>query len=156
MPQSQKIPADVLKLIKISVEEKIPFNKVLGITVKSFENNSFCLEIKNRAELVGNYVHGILHGGVISATLDVVGGFTAFLSVISQMESTCIEEKMAKFSRVGTIDIRVDYLRPGRGKYFLATGYLLRTGNKVSVTRMEFHNDENTLIAVGTGSYMIG
>jgi len=52
--------------------------------------------------------------------------------------------------------LRVDYLRPGTGKNFTAKGWILRTGNKVSVTRMELHNDQQELIAVGTGTYTVG
>jgi len=56
---------------------------------------------------------------------------------------------------VSTIDLRVDFLRPGLGKWFVATAYTLRTGNRVAVTRIELHNDRNDLIAVGTGSYVV-
>ena len=47
------------------------------------------------------------------------------------------------------------HLRPGVGDHFIATGYALRTGNKVAVTRMELHNNERQLIAVGTGAYVV-
>ena len=57
---------------------------------------------------------------------------------------------------MGTIDLRVDYLRPGRGTHFLAEARLLRAGNKVAVTRMELHNDKEELLAVGTGTYLCG
>ena len=63
---------------------------------------------------------------------------------------------MQRLSKVGTIDMRVDYLRPGTGKHFTATGWILRTGGKVAVTRMELRNEEETLIAVGTGTYTVG
>jgi acyl-coenzyme A thioesterase PaaI-like protein len=33
---------------------------------------------------------------------------------------------------------------------------VLRTGSRVAVTRKEFHNDEGTLIAAGTGTYIVG
>ena len=56
---------------------------------------------------------------------------------------------------MGTIDLRVDYLRPGLGQSFSAKGFVLRTGRKVAVTRMELHNDKDLLIAVGTGAYSI-
>jgi uncharacterized protein (TIGR00369 family) len=59
-------------------------------------------------------------------------------------------------SRVGTIDLRVDYLRPGRGDDFLATSEIMRSGNKVAVARMELYNNRDMLIAVGTGTYLIG
>ena len=59
-------------------------------------------------------------------------------------------------SKLGTIDMRVDYLRPGRGKRFDAVSTLLRAGNKVAVVRTELHNDEGYLIAVSTGTYLVG
>jgi acyl-coenzyme A thioesterase PaaI-like protein len=33
---------------------------------------------------------------------------------------------------------------------------VLRSGSRVVVTRMEFHNDEGKLVAVGTGTYIVG
>ena len=63
---------------------------------------------------------------------------------------------MRSFTYVGTIDMRVDYLRPGRGKYFIGTGYVLRVGKKIAVTRMDLHNEQEVLIATGTGTYNVG
>ena len=67
-----------------------------------------------------------------------------------------VETVLNQFSKVGTIDLRVDYLRPGRGNTFTATGNIMRSGRKVAVTRMSLHNDEGLLIAVGTGTYLVG
>ena len=75
---------------------------------------------------------------------------------VSFKTSYSFDEISERFNKIGTIDIRVDYLRPGLGEYFIATGSTLRTGNKVSVTRMELHNDKGILIAVGTGTYVVG
>ena len=50
----------------------------------------------------------------------------------------------------------VDYLRPGLGQWFYATGMVMRFGRKVTVARMELHNDLEKLIAVGTGTYIVG
>ena len=61
-----------------------------------------------------------------------------------------------RFSRLGTIDLRVDYLRPGRGNEFVATAHIIRAGSKVTVARMELHNEEGTHIAFGTGTYLVG
>ena len=73
-----------------------------------------------------------------------------------KMYGQSFEEIAERFAITGTIDLRVDYLRPGLGKHFAATGSILRTGKKVSVTRMELHNDKGILIAVGTGTYVVG
>ncbi|HEX9652866.1 MAG TPA: thioesterase family protein, partial [bacterium] len=96
-----------------------------------------------------------LHGGVISSLLDVTGGLAAFVSLLKRMGHVSTQEKMERLSKFSTIDIRVDFLNPGRGKFFVTTATVLRTGNKVAVTRMELHNDDNLLIALGTGTYMV-
>ena len=66
------------------------------------------------------------------------------------------EELRQRLSRMGTIDLRVDYLRPGRGERFTATSSLLRAGNKVAVARVELHNEEQVYIASATATYMVG
>jgi uncharacterized protein (TIGR00369 family) len=108
-----------------------------------------------REELIGNYVHGILHGGVISSVLDVTGGLTATISSAERLVSLSPDEIKSRIARVGTIDLRVDYLRPGKGTHFYSTGTVMRAGRKVAVTRMELKNQEDLLIAVGTGAYLI-
>ncbi|NDY73098.1 hotdog domain-containing protein [Desulfobacter hydrogenophilus] len=37
--------------------------------------------------------------------------------------------------------MRVDYLRPGLGECFYANGKIIRSGRKVTVVRMELHNN---------------
>jgi len=57
---------------------------------------------------------------------------------------------------IGTIDLRVGYLRPGRGKYFIATGRVVRLGARVAVAHTEMENDAGELIATGGAAYMVG
>jgi len=138
------------------VNEKIPFNKLLGIKLDSIENNELKIRFDMKEEFIGNYVRKTLHGGVISSVIDVTGGIAAFISLYRKFSKVTSDQKHKKFSKMGTIDLRVDYLRPGVGDWFISTGYVLRTGNKVAVTRIEVHNNKKHLIAVGTGSYIIG
>jgi uncharacterized protein (TIGR00369 family) len=135
---------------------RIPFNKLLGIHIDSMSFESARVRFDFREELVGNFLRGSLHGGVVSAVLDLTGGLVAFLSAAKSAAGSSHEERLEKLANVGTIDMRVDYLRPGTGRHFLASAYLLRSGNKVAVTRMELHNDEDSLIAVGTAAYLVG
>ena len=37
-----------------------------------------------------------------------------------------------------------------------ASAIVSRTGSRVAVTRVEFHNDEGILFAAGTGTYIVG
>ena len=137
-------------------DEKIPFNRVLGFKVDSFDGDAVCVKFDMRPELIGNYVHGFLHGGVISAVLDATGGLTASIGMLSKLSDDELAQIQERIARIGTIDLRVDYLRPGVGKHFTATSRIMRAGRKVSVTRMELHNDQDVLIAVGTGTYIVG
>lgn len=135
--------------------EKIPFNKVLGLKVESISYESVRASFNMRGELMGHYKRGMLHGGAISAVIDVTGGLAAFMGLQKKMPGETLEARIERFGRVSTIDVRIDFLRPGIGKLFIATAYTLRTGNKVAVTRIELHNDQDDLIAVGTGSYTV-
>lgn len=136
--------------------EKVPFNKILGVRIESMSFDEVRVRFDNRPELVGNFVHGSLHGGVVSATLDLTGGLIAYLSVVKTMKGTTREEKTRRLANVGTVDLRIDYLRPGVGEHFIASGTILRAGNKVVVSRMDLHNEQDIHIAAGTGTYLVG
>jgi uncharacterized protein (TIGR00369 family) len=146
---------DWRRLITDIFENRLPFNRVLGIQVLELENGMPRLGFEMRKDLVGNFKRGSLHGGVISAVIDVTGGLAAFLSLKQKIENEPLEIRIERFGRLGTIDLRVDYLRPGLGHFFTSTGHVLRAGNKVAVTRIELKNDQDQLVAVGTGAYVI-
>ncbi|MGA0843067.1 MAG: thioesterase family protein [Arenicellales bacterium] len=152
---SGEISSDALLDAARVFEERIPFNRVLGLRVESLDGSDVAVRFDMRDELVGNFTRGNLHGGVISSVLDVVGGLVAFLALLKREGVTSLEDEAEKFSKLGTIDLRVDYLRPGIGEIFCAKGFVLRAGRKVAVTRMELHNEADSLIAVGTGAYSI-
>jgi uncharacterized protein (TIGR00369 family) len=134
-----------------AVEAQIPFNRVLGLHLTELDSGLARLTFDMRHELVGNFSKGILHGGVISSTLDVVGGMAAMMAETSDHAQAIVE----RWASLGTIDLRVDYLRPGSGEHFAAEGRVIRSGRKVCVTRMELHNEVGTLIAAGTGTYIV-
>jgi uncharacterized protein (TIGR00369 family) len=149
------LEAKLLKAIHEIFSERIPFNKVLGLEVASLHHANPIIRFQMREQLVGNFLRGILHGGVISSVLDVTGGLVAFLGLQQKLKDEPLQARIERFARVGTIDIRIDYLRPGMGQWFEARGFPLRTGNKVAVARMELFSDAGELIAVGTGAYTI-
>lgn len=147
--------ADLERAVRLIFEDKVPFNHMLGLKVDHMGDESVGVNIAMRDDFVGHFVHRVLHGGVTASVLDVTGGLAAFVGTLNKVRHLPFEEQIQRFNNLGTIDLRIDYLRPGRGQWFAATGYILRIGSKVAVTRMELHNDENNLIAVGTGAYTI-
>jgi uncharacterized protein (TIGR00369 family) len=147
---------DKLVILKDIYQNSMPFNRLLDIEVVSLTPADIQVKINMREQLIGNFVHGILHGGVISAVLDLTGGLIASVELLEQLGNLPNDELAKRMSRISTIDLRVDYLRAGKGDYFLATGSTLRHGSKVAVVRTELHNDQNVLIAAGTATYQVG
>jgi uncharacterized protein (TIGR00369 family) len=145
----------LLKLVG-QIHESLPFNQLLGMKVAYVKADGAGYVFSMRKELVGNFAKGILHGGVISAVLDATGGLTATASAVGRMQGLPMEEIAERVARFGTIDMRIDFLRPGRGEQFWASGTIMRSGRKVAVTRMELKNEEEMTIAVGTAAYIVG
>jgi uncharacterized protein (TIGR00369 family) len=152
---SNKTDQELIEAIRHVYNEKVPFNKYLGLQVETLRYDRVSIRFEMREELIGNFLRGNLHGGVISTVIDVTGSLSAFMGLQEKLSGKTLEEKMAHIEKLGTIDLRVDYLRPGVGKWFMCTAHTLRTGNKVAVTRAELRNDSDDLIAVGTGSYVV-
>jgi len=133
--------------------EQIPFNEVLGLKIEWISYERVQVSLRMRNHLMGHSKRRMLHGGAISTVIDQAGGLCAFMSLQKDLSGETLKARLEIAGRVSTIDLRVDFLRPGVGKRFVATAYLLRTGKKIAVTRIELHNDQNDLIAVGTASY---
>ena len=156
MNEQRSDVGELLDFVRIMYEEKIPFNKDLGMKIESMEPDNIRVRFDMADRLIGNYMRGVLHGGVISSVLDATGGMIAAIGILNKMAGQSVEEFEKRLSRMGTIDLRIDYLRPGLGNFFIASGSIMRTGRRMSVTRMELHNDKDLLIAVGTGTYVVG
>lgn len=141
--------------IKELWEQRITFNQVLGLHLDSLDPACPRLRFDMRPELVGHYLYGRLHGGVISATLDAMGGYALTVALGEKFASETAEQVMHRFARMGTIDLRVDYLRPGIGRHFVASAEVTRLGGRVGSTQMRLVNDEGVLIATGAGAYVV-
>ena len=139
-----------------TVFDQMPFNRLLGLKVTGFSAEQAEVRFAFKTELVGNPVQQILHGGVIASVLDTVGGIMAIASALTRLGQVEHEVLVAKMGKMSTIDMRSDYLRPGRGTEFIATAQVIRSGNKVCVCRMELHNEQGVHIALGTGTYLVG
>ncbi len=66
-----------------------------------------------------------------------------------------VAQRLARFSRVGTIDLRIDYLRPGISEHFELRAEVMRIGSRVASTRMESWAPMATLLATGTAAYIV-
>jgi uncharacterized protein (TIGR00369 family) len=136
-------------------EHKIAFNQVLGLKIASVRPGDVRGLITMKPELVGHYSYGRLHGGVISAVLDAMGGLALMVGIAERHPHDNMLQVMQRFSRMGTIDLRVDYLRPGLGRHFVASAEPTRLGGRIGSTQMRLVNDEGSLIATAAAAYVV-
>ena len=146
----------VLEFIREYFNTVVPFNVLVGLHVTKMTPEVVEVQTAMRRELIGNTVQKILHGGVVSTILDVAGGLVAMAQSIEKLDDLTPENVQEHLKNVGTIDLRIDYLLPGRGEEFTAYAYVIRHGKKVAVSRMELENETGDQLAVGTGTYIVG
>jgi uncharacterized protein (TIGR00369 family) len=126
------------------MEEDIPFNRFLGMRLLELGEGFARVEIPFRPELIGNPYVPAIHGGVLSTLVDTCGGAAAFTQITPP-------------ETVSTIDLRVDYLRPGESRALVCESRVSRMGNRVaSVDSKIFHPEEpERLIATGKAVYNV-
>jgi len=135
---------------------KMPFNQLLGLKITTFDHVQSEIRFVWQEQLIGNPIQNILHGGVTASALDLAGGVVAAANIIDALDDLSETVIQQSLSKLGTIDLRTDFLRPGRGEEFIVTARIIRSGSKVAVARMEMHNEKGEHIAFGTGTYMVG
>ena len=136
-------------------ERQIVFNQVLGLKVESLEAEAASARIAMRPELIGHFAHQRMHGGVISATLDAMGGLAVMAAIGTRHLDEPASARLHRFGKLGTIDLRIDYLRPATGPSFCARSEVLRLGSRVATTRMEFLDAQGRLLSSGAAAYIV-
>ena len=136
-------------------EEKIVFNHLLGLKIVSLQPEYAEGRIEMKPELVGHYAYNRIHGGVISAGLDGMGALAVMAAIGARHMDESPEQRLHRFSKLGTIDLRVDYLRPGIGSHFTLRAEVLRLGSRVATTRMEFFGPDGTLMSAASAAYIV-
>lgn len=133
--------------IKTLIEEIIPFNRLLGVQLVATESSTgtVTLRMPLRGELIGNVMRSMAHGGAVSALIDAAAGAAAALSL----------PDLRAAPSVATIDMRVDYLAPGRGEWLEARATVMRSGRRVIVVRVDVADPSGALVALGTAAFSI-
>jgi uncharacterized protein (TIGR00369 family) len=154
-PTAAPLEAEFIAEINDIFENKVVFNHTLGLKVTSVYANEVTATIAMRPELVGHYAYNRVHGGVISASLDALGGHAVMAAMGQRYIAEPIHQRVARFSKLGTIDLRIDYLRPAIGESFVLRAQVLRLGSRVASTRMEFLAVDGTVLSTGSGAYIV-
>jgi acyl-coenzyme A thioesterase PaaI-like protein len=146
---------EFIDALKEIFEEKIVFNRVLGLAITGLAPGRATGRIPMKEDLVGHFSYHQLHGGVISAGLDAIGGLAVMAAIGARHIDEPPSQRLQRFGKLGTIDLRVDYLRPGIGEHFELSAEVLRLGSRVATVRMECRGASGELLSTGAGAYMV-
>ena len=136
-------------------EDKIVFNQLLGLKITALQPERVEARIEMRPDLVGHYAYKRMHGGVISAALDAMGALAVMAAIGARHMDETPEQRLHRFAKLGTIDLRVDYLRPGIGSHFTLRAEVLRLGSRVASTRMEFFGPDGLMLSAASAAYIV-
>ena len=141
--------------LKDIFEQRIVFNQVLGLKIVSISPDGVVGSIAMQPQLVGHFAYNRLHGGVISASLDALGGLAVMAAIGAHHRDETVAQRLHRFAKLGTIDLRIDYLRPGIGDTFELRAEVMRLGSRVATTRMEFLGADGKLLSCGSAAYIV-
>ena len=141
--------------LKSIFEEKIVFNQVLGLKITHLAPDRVTGRIAMKPELVGHYAYNRIHGGVVSAGLDAMAGLAVMAAIGARHMDEPPAQRLHRFAKLGTIDLRIDYLRPAISEHFELRAEVLRLGSRVASTRMEMVDADGKLLSTGAGAYIV-
>ncbi len=119
-----------------------PFINFAGVQVTDLDSDEMRVGFRMpfRPEFERGAGTGQWHGGPIASLIDTAG----CMALIA----------MARRS-AGTVDLRIDYLRPAGGAYLDAVGKVRRVGRTTGVADVDVLDSAGKLIAIGRGSFYI-
>jgi acyl-coenzyme A thioesterase PaaI-like protein len=65
------------------------------------------------------------------------------------------EQRIARFLKIGTIDLRVDYMGPAIGEFFDVRAEALRVGSRIGFTQMSLRGTQGELLSTASGAYIV-
>ena len=117
-----------------------PFLGFLQLRAVALDHDAGTLTVTMpmRPELERRIGTAQFHGGFIAAFIDIVGDFAV---------------GMAVGGGVPTINLRIDYLKPAVGTLLTGIARVRRMGRTVALVDVDVHDEKQSLIAVGRGTY---
>ena len=137
------VPGTLAEELMLKYVGFIPHVAELGMTVVHAARGMAIMKLPYQDRLVGNPETGVIHGGVVTTLIDTVCGLASI---------TAPDEP----SRVATLDLRIDYLRPATPKHDLyARAEVYKLTRNVAFLRAEaYENDPRDLVASAASTFM--
>lgn len=115
-----------------------PYQRFLGLQLVRYEEGLVEICMPFRDEFLREDGSDWLHGGVLSALIDIAGDYAVYSKTGGD---------------VPTVDLRVDYLRAAKRGRLTAIARTVKVGRRVSVADVEIKDEQGQVVAVGRGVY---
>ncbi len=121
----------------------VPHGEVLGMEVVDVVGGAVTARLPYCAEIVGNPLTGVVHGGVITTLVDQTSGAAVFAAI-------------GRPEAVATLDLRIDYLRPATpGEPIFARARCYQLNRRIAFVRCTVcHGDVERPIATSMSTFM--
>ena len=124
-----------------------PHGQAIGIELVGQEGNRLTVKVPYAPHLIGDPDTGVIHGGVITATLDNASGWAI----------RCHKDWVAGLT-MATLDIRIDYMRPAEPNQDLVVeAECFKMTRNVAFVRATAHQGSIfDPVATSVASFMLG
>jgi uncharacterized protein (TIGR00369 family) len=119
--------------------DQSPYQRFLGVQLVRAEEGLVEIRLPFREDFLRQDGSDWLHGGIVSALADIAGAY-AVVTAVGEGSGA-------------TIDLRIDWLKPARKGDLLATGRIVKTGNRICVADVEVRDADSVLVAVARGTF---
>ena len=119
--------------------QRVPFNTLLGMRLRSVHRDGITVECALRDELRNSA--GAAHGGVAAAMADAAVGIA-------------IQRHFGGKRRITTVELKINYFRPVSEGAIRARSHLLRIGSTLCVGSVDLTDDRGRAIGTAIVTYI--
>lgn len=119
----------------------VGFRKWLGLTYEVMEDDRAVVSLELNEDKVN--VRDVAHGGVVASLVDVAMGTAAAGGNYGTRKRYTV-----------TLELKVNYLAPARGKKLTAEAKVVRGGSRTFVVECRVHTDEGVECAMALGTFI--
>ena len=123
--------------------DAIPYGEFLGISI-AFRDGELTTHMKYGEHLIGNPILPAVHGGCLGSLIE----FAAMHQLLWEMENDTLPK---------TINLTIEYMRPGRAEDFTAKAVVTKLGRRVANVQVNaWQSDAAKPVVAGIGHFLMG
>ena len=130
-------------IIKMAIEQNMPANKIFGFEILEIKEGYAKIHVPFKEEFIGDFIHGLWHGGIIASIADSAAGIAA---------STVLTDARDKLN---TIDLRIDYLSGAIKEDLYAEAELLKVGKRIIKADVKLYQESKGTVAIARGAFSL-